>query len=169
MKYKDEEDKCYGVAGMAIGMTVCNGEDLLYKIDIDDEESGYITFTSDYYYGGNPALPAKESWEITLRHYQMTIAMLIANMLCRSADKKRLTFHDVKQSLFKTVSEEGKRVCQLEEDEISRLFEDTFNYMHRVFSDKSICTMADGLVAKLKEVRSLTNLEIKELLGMIKG
>ena len=99
----------------------------------------------------------------------MTIAMLIANMLCRSADKKRLTFHDVKQSLFKTVSEEGKRVCQLEEDEISRLFEDTFNYMHRVFSDKSICTMADGLVAKLKEVRSLTNLEIKELLGMIKG
>ena len=35
MKYKDEEDKCYGIAGMAIGIAVCNGEDMLYRLDID--------------------------------------------------------------------------------------------------------------------------------------
>lgn len=169
MKYKDEEDKCYGIAGMAIGIAVCNGEDMLYRLDIDDETNGYITFTSDYYYSGNPALPAKESWELTLKHFQMTIGMLMANMMCRSLHKKRLTFHDAKKSLFKTVEEEGKRVCQLEEDEISRLFEDTFNYMERVFDDGSVRTMAKGLATKLHELRTLTNPEIKEILGMIKG
>lgn len=45
MKYNDEEDKCYGIAGMAIGISIWNGEDLLYQIDIDDEEHGYISFT----------------------------------------------------------------------------------------------------------------------------
>lgn len=87
MKYKDEEDKCYGIAGMTIGIAVCNGEDMLYRLDIDDETNGYITFTSDYYYSGNPALPAKESWELTLKHFQMTIGMLMANMMCRSLHK----------------------------------------------------------------------------------
>ena len=48
MKYNDEEDKCYGIAGMAIGISIWNGEDLLYQIDIDDDEHGYISFTPDY-------------------------------------------------------------------------------------------------------------------------
>lgn len=167
MKYKDEKDKCYGIAGMVIGMAVCKGEELLYGLDIDDEENGYITFTSDYYYSGNPALPAKESWELTLRHYQMTVGMLVANMMCRSIPEKHLTFHDVKKSLFKTVAEEGKRVCQLDDDEIARMFEDTFGYMERVFCDSSVRTMADSLASKLQELRKLTNPEIRELLGML--
>ena len=95
--------------------------------------------------------------------------MLVANMMCRSMKDKRLSFHNAKKSLFKSIAEEGKRVCQLEEDEISRLFEDTFNYMERVFTDNSVRTMAKGLATKLQELRTLTNPEIKELLGMIKN
>ena len=72
MKYNDEEDKCYGIAGMAIGISIWNGEDLLYQIDIDDDEHGYISFTPDYYFSGNPAVSPVESWHATLKHYQMT-------------------------------------------------------------------------------------------------
>ena len=79
MKYNDEEDKCYGIAGMAIGISIWNGEDLLYQIDIDDDEHGYISFTPDYYFSGNPAVSPVESWHATLKHYQMTVGMLIAN------------------------------------------------------------------------------------------
>lgn len=84
MKYNDEEDKCYGIAGMAIGISIWNGEDLLYQIDIDDEEHGYISFTPDYYFSGNPAVSPVESWHATLKHYQMTVGMLIANLFCRN-------------------------------------------------------------------------------------
>ena len=34
MKYRNEEDKCYGITGMAIGITIWNGEDMLYKLDL---------------------------------------------------------------------------------------------------------------------------------------
>lgn len=29
MKYRNEGDKCYGITGMAIGITIWNGEDML--------------------------------------------------------------------------------------------------------------------------------------------
>ena len=60
MKYRNEEDKCYGITGMAIGITIWNGEDMLYKLDLDNESSQYVQFTSDYYFSGNPGIPAKE-------------------------------------------------------------------------------------------------------------
>lgn len=60
MKYRNEEDKCYGITGMAIGITIWNGEDMLYKLDLDNEASQYVQFTSDYYFSGNPGIPAKD-------------------------------------------------------------------------------------------------------------
>lgn len=92
MKYNDEEDKCYGIAGMAIGISIWNGEDLLYQIDIDDDEHGYISFTPDYYFSGNPAVSPVESWHATLKHYQMTVGMLIANLFCRNTPTPRKRF-----------------------------------------------------------------------------
>lgn len=50
MKYRNEEDKCYGITGMAIGITIWNGEDMLYKLDLDNESNQYVQFTSDYYF-----------------------------------------------------------------------------------------------------------------------
>ena len=39
MKYRNEEDKCYGITGMAIGITIWNGEDMLYKLDLERGQS----------------------------------------------------------------------------------------------------------------------------------
>lgn len=118
IKYKDEKDKCYGIAGMAIGISIWNGENLLYKIDLDDEANDYITFTSDFYFSGNPALPPVESWHQTLKRYQMTIGMLIANMMCRAFPTGGLKYQDVEDAIFETVAEEGRHSCQLDDDEI---------------------------------------------------
>ena len=43
MKYRNEEDKCYGVAGMAIGLNVFDADDLMTEVNIDADlirESG---------------------------------------------------------------------------------------------------------------------------------
>lgn len=167
MKYRNEEDKCYGVTGMAIGIAIWNGEDLLYKLDLDDEENGYISFTPDYYFSGNPALPPKESWKFTLKHYQMTMGMLIANMLCRAMHGSQTNYTKVKKAIYKTVAEEGMRICQLEEDEIRRMFDETYAYLDQVFSNASVRSIADDFAKKLQANRTLGNYEAKELLGML--
>lgn len=132
MKYNDEEDKCYGIAGMAIGISIWNGEDLLYQIDIDDDEHGYISFTPDYYFSGNPAVSPVESWHATLKHYQMTVGMLIANLFCRNLPAGKPTqYADAKKAIFSTVADEGKRTCQLDDDEIRSMFQETFNFWSR--------------------------------------
>ena len=81
MKYNDEEDKCYGIAGMAIGISIWNGEDLLYQIDIDDDEHGYISFTPDYYFSGNHAVYTVAYWHATLTKWKMIVGLPVGNNL----------------------------------------------------------------------------------------
>ena len=167
MKYRNEEDKCYGITGMAIGITIWNGEDMLYKLDLDNEASQYVQFTSDYYFSGNPGIPAKESWHYTLKHYQMTVGMLIGNMMCRSLKKNDINYSKVKKAPYKSIAEEGKRTCQLEEDEIKTMFDDTYRYLEQVFSNRSVRDIANDFAKKLQERRTLFNYEVKALLGML--
>ena len=168
MKYNDEDDKCLGIAGMAIGISIWNGEELLYQIDLDDEDGGYISFTPDYYFSGNPALSPVDSWHATLKHYQMTVGMLIANLMSRSlSTKSPFRYADAKKAIFAEVAEEGKRSCQLEDDEIRQLFQETYGYLEQVFSNQSVRTIAQTFATRLKDSRRLTNYEVKELLGML--
>lgn len=167
MKYRDEDDKCYGIAGMAIGMAIWNGEDLIYLLDIDDDASGYIRFTSDFY-ANDPRLSTKESWESTLRHFQMSVGMLISNMLCRSLRGDKTGYAEIKSAIFDTIAEEGKNACQLESDEVESIFSEAYSYMSRAFSDSSIRRIATDFAAKLKESRTLSNSEVKELLDMLR-
>lgn len=168
MKYQSEEDKCYGVAGMAIGLSIWNGEDMVYEIDIDNETDGYITFTPEYYYQGNASLATVNTWNTTLKHYQMTVGMLIANLFCRHIlAKKTLRYVAVKNAIFDIVCEEGKRTCQLEDDEINKLFQETFSYLEEVFDNSSVQAIIHSMAKRLLADRRLGNSEIKQLLGML--
>lgn len=166
MKYNDEEDKCYGIAGMTIGITVWSNEDMVYKLDIDDEENGYMLLTSDYY-NQNPELSVRQSWEAMQKQFQMTAGMLIANMMCRAIKAGSHSYVDIKNALFPTISEVGKTECQLDDDEISDLFEETYSYMNRVFRNGDVRSLAATLAKELQQKRILSNSEIKELLGII--
>lgn len=167
MKYRNEEDKCYGIAGMVIGISIWNGEDLLYKIDLDDEQSGYLTFTPDYYFQGNPAVSPVEAWHHTLKRYQMTVGMSIANMMCRTLKSGSLDYAKAKKVVFKTVADEGKRACQLEDDEIRKIFQETYTYLEQAFRNDSIRVIARRFAERLQADRRLDNYAVKELLGML--
>ena len=84
LKYIDEEDKSYGVAGMAVAIMVFDGENLLSSISLEAPANEAMVFTSDFYFSGNPRLSAKYSWNRLLEHYQLSIGMLIANIMCRN-------------------------------------------------------------------------------------
>lgn len=97
----------------------------------------------------------------------MTVGMLIGNMMCRSLKKNDINYSKVKKALYKSIAEEGKRTCQLEEDEIKTMFDDTYRYLEQVFSNRSVRDIANDFAKKLQERRTLFNYEVKALLGML--
>ena len=67
MRYRSEEDKCYGVAGMAIGLSVFDAEDLLSEVNIDADGVDCVQFVPDFYYTGSPRVPAHRRGQLRLR------------------------------------------------------------------------------------------------------
>lgn len=55
----------------------------------------------------------------------------------------------------------------MEEDEIKTMFDDTYRYLEQVFSNRSVRDIANDFAKKLQESRTLSNYEVKALLGML--
>ena len=83
MKYRDELDKSYGVAGMALGLTVFDADDLFTAVTLDGDGPGCIQFTPEFNFAGNPRLSARGAWQYILGHYRITVGLAVANALCR--------------------------------------------------------------------------------------
>lgn len=171
LKYIDEEDKCYGIAGMAVAMMVLDGENLLSSISLETPANEAIVFTSDFYFSGNPRLSAKYSWNRLLEHYQLSIGMLIANLMCRNVVLRQTSISsELKNLAYKYILEEGQEVCSLETDEIKTLFDKNYNYLYRIFSHQGVQNIIFEFIEQLKLKRNLSQKEVLEnlqALGML--
>ena len=83
MKYRNEEDKCNGLAGMLIALMLFDEFENIIEIDIDDDNNEYIHFTPEFFAWQSKLVPPKQAWEIALRNFQLTTAMVMANLICR--------------------------------------------------------------------------------------
>lgn len=165
MKYRNEEDKCYGVAGMAIGLSVFDADDLLAEVTIDADGVDCMRFTPDYYFTGSPRVSASKSWHHIYSHYQVSMGLAIANAMCRKMvldhgilDRKR------RNELLDAAVEDGHALCQLDRDEVEPLFDKSFSYLTRVFGNRDIQRAIAAFVQQLQQRRSLTRSEVAELL-----
>ena len=169
MKYSDEDDKCYGVTGMAFGLTIWNAEDAFTHISIDADGLDSITFTSDYYFSGNPAISAKESWQIVLEHYKVIMGILIANIMCRKVVREHVGIDNaLRRKILDMLMEEGKSTCQLDEDEIEALFNKSFNYLMQLFSNNQIKRLSHDFAREIKARRIMSNHEVAESLRLLR-
>ena len=62
LSYRNENDRCYGAAGMAIGLVVFDGEDMLAGISLDAPAHAMMEMNQDFFFTGNPSLSAKAAW-----------------------------------------------------------------------------------------------------------
>ena len=157
--YKNEDDKCYGATGMAVAVVVFDGERYLAAVDLD------------FYFTGSPALSAKSVWNRILQNYNLTLAMSLANVMCRSIvrDRKPLS-PAVRERLRRLSIEQGNESCSLDEDESGRLFDKNYTYLTRVFNHTGIGSVCHDFADTLKRRRRLTRHEILEelrALGMM--
>ncbi len=165
MKYRSEDDKCYGVAGMAIGLSIFDASELYSGISLDGDGLDCITFTPQFYFAGNPRLNAKESWQCLHAHYQVGLGLTIANVVCRKMLHDHGTVdRKMRNQLLKAATQEGKELCQLEPDEVREIFDRYLEHMVRVFGNSDIGNATRQLVEQIKRQRSLTSAELGDLL-----
>ena len=169
--YRDDKDRCYVASGMAIGLVVFDGEDVLSGISVDAEADSMVEFNDNFYFSGNPGLSAKVAWNQILRNFNLMSVMLISNVMCRSMVQDDRSIEDsTRAHLHDTLSNEGIETCSLEKDEMDRLFDKNFNYLLKVFSHNGVRHIAHDFAATLKEQRRLSRNEILEhlhALGML--
>ncbi len=163
LKYTDERDRCYGLTGMAMSMVVMNGEELLAAIDMDSPADEMMKFTPQYYFAGNPRLSARVAWNQIVEHYQLTMGMLVANVLSRYYVHRR---EEITPELLKLVHQyivdEGTETCQLDEDEINTLFNKHFSYMQRLFRHQGVQAVVNDFARQLIKRRQMSVNEILE-------
>lgn len=169
LKYSDDNDRSYGAAGMAIGLVVYDGEDMLSSISIDGDPNEMVSLSPDFYFAGNPGVSAKTAWNQILKNYNLGIAMLMSNLLCRNLVMRRMNISDeMRKFLHSLAMEEGHDSCSLEEDEIERLFNKNLSYLTRVFSHHGVQSVAHDFAAQLLSRRSLSRLDVMEQLASLR-
>ena len=163
LKYTDERDRCYGVAGMAMSMIVLECDELLSAVDIDAPVEEMIQFTPQYFFSGNPRLSARLAWNQLLEHYRLNMSMLVSNVLSRHYvyRKKELT-PELLKFVHDYLVEEGHDTCQLDDDEINTLFNKQFSYMQRLFRHHGVQGIVDDFAGVLLKNRHMSASEVLE-------
>lgn len=168
LKYTDSEDKCFGVVGMAIGLTIVDCEKYIADISIERADLESVRFTPDFFFASSPNISAKSAWNFMAERYHIVSAMLIGNLLCRSMLRGdgKLKRESV-TALHSYLLEEGADLCELDKDEIEPIFDKYFNYLYNVFNSGRMKQIAVNMVDNLSKSGSLSRGEIKDLLSEI--
>lgn len=168
LKYIDEKDKSYGLAGMAISIVALDGEDYFEAISIDAPAEESIEFSHEFYFVGNPRLSAKIAWNEMLKHFQLSSGMVISNLICRNYVQHRHKLSpEVVEALKSVVREEARENCSLDEDESDALFEKSLNYFDRLFSYARVHEIANDFASAIVRQRRMTSHEVFEQLRQL--
>ncbi len=168
MKYRDELDKSYGIAGMALGLSVFDADDLFTAVTLDGDGPDSILFTPEFYFAGNPRLSPRGAWQYILGHYRITVGLAVANALCRRMvlDNERVD-DKLRDDLLNAAYEDGKDFCQLERDEVEPIFDEAFDSMKRLFSDSQVRKAMDAFADALQRRRTLSHIDVADILQQL--
>ena len=168
MKYRDELDKSYGIAGMALGLSVFDADDLFTAVTLDGDGPGCIQFTPEFYFAGNPRLSPRGAWQYILGHYRISVGLAVANALCRRMvlDNDRVD-DQLRDQLFNVACADGLDACQLERDEVEPIFDEVFSNMKRLFADSRVRKAMDAFADALQQRRTLSHIDVNDILQQL--
>lgn len=169
LQYQNEDDRCYGATGMTVAFVVLEGDELLTGVNLDASPEALLEYADEYFFSGNPGLSAKSAWNTLLKHFNLSMAAAMANVMCRRyvLENKRMDA-ETKQFLLDLMIEEGDRNCNLEEDETKHLFDKNYVYLTRVFTHQGVQSVCHDFARALKRQRRLTRFELLEQLRALR-
>ena len=169
LRYTDESDRGYGAAGMAISIVINDGEEMLASVSLEGPASETVVMSPEFYFAGNPGVSAKSAWNQILKNYNIGVSMMMANVMCRYlVNLHKQIPPEVKKTIHDLAQTEGTDSCQLEADEVDRLFNTNYAYLTRVFSHSGVQSVAHDFVAALKQRRTLSRLDALDLLSALR-
>ena len=168
LRYKDESDRAYGIAGMVISLVVLDGEPYLASVNIDNPIGEAIDFTPAFGFMGNPRLSASLAWRELIKQFEFSTAMLMGNAMCRAyVSSSRPLSNETTSILKDIIRNEGRETYSLEEDETNIIYNRTHRYLERVFTHSGVVEMAHDFAAALLSKRNLSSGEVFEFLNAI--
>lgn len=169
LKYRSEDDRCYGATGMTVAFVVLEGDELVSAVDLDASPDALVEYSDDYYFAGNPGLSAKSAWNTILKHFNFSMAAVVGNVMCRRYVLEHSGIDaDTRQYLLDLMISEGGEACNLEEDETRRLFDKNFMYLTRVFTHQGVQSVCHDFATALKRHRRMTRFEILDQLRALR-
>ncbi len=167
-RYNDENDRSLGLAGSAIAIVVWNGEDKLTALSIDSNPGEGIEMTPDFGFSGNPRLSARLAWQLMLKQLELTSAMVMGNVMCRSyVGAGRPLSSSSRSTLRALIRDEAVNACSLDDDETEVLFNRLLDYQNQLFSHPEVAAMARNLAADIRSQRRLSVTEILDRLDRL--
>lgn len=159
LKYVDETDKSLGVAGMAISLVACDCEEMISSVSLENNDDP-LEMTGEYVFTGNPRLSAKVVWQELLKQYQITVGLILGNVLCRNLCAGHSLGNKMAEAVHEIVLAEGLEQCSLEKDEIEALYNKNYRYYTNLFSHPSVIAVAKDFATTLRMQRKMSAGEV---------
>ncbi len=167
LTYLNEDDRAYGLAGMAISLAALNAIDRVAHVSLD-ADGPMVSFSHSYYFSGSPSISPKTTWDNLLRNYYLTSAMVISNVMARSVVRLRSNVpSDIMEEVKKAIIDEGEDTCSLENDEIETLYNKTYSSMQRIFMNPRLHPAIEEFARTLSRRRVLSGTEIEDELHIL--
>ena len=167
LSYQNEDDRAYGLAGMMVALANLDAIDRIATVTIDTD-GPMVEFSHAYYFVGSPSISPKSTWDNLVANFHLTTSMVVGNILARSLVRlKTEAPEDVMQEIYTQVQEEGKDTCELEQDEIDRLYQHVMSGAMRIFRNPRVHPAIDELARILSIKRSLSGREVFDELHLL--
>lgn len=168
LSYLNEDDRAFGLAGMAISLASLDALDKITEIFLDSE-GPMVSFSNEYYFSLSPSVSPKAVWNNLLRNFHLTTTMVMSNVMARSLIRLG---HEAEDDIFEKlralVREEGSEICSLDPEESDAIFDKVFLHTRRLFHNPRLHPAVKELAGVISRKRRLSVLELSDELELLR-
>lgn len=168
LRYNDDRDKAYGIAGMVVALKAIDEYECLSYVDMDAEASESVVYAIEYGLRGNPRMSAKLVWQQIFKDLRVTGIATVGNLYSRRVllghrrpDRREYA------ALCDAFRQDAAEHLSLDEEEVQSVFDMCCNYVERIFSYASNCDATHSLASRLVSRRRLSASELSDVLAQL--
>ena len=168
LAYLNEDDRAYGLAGMAISLAALDAIDRIAGVS-PDAEGPMVSFSHEYYFSGSPSISPKSTWSNLIHNFYITSAMVVSNVMARSIVRLgKEVPDDILDTIRMEMEAEGADSCSLDADEVDTLYRKTMTGMRRIFANRRLHPAIEDFARTLSRRRTLSGMEIYDELRALR-
>ncbi len=161
LKYTDRTDRAFGLCGMALSLFIFDAEQYIDSLQLDAPADLGMKLTTDFFQPSNPGFSVKDVWKSSFRHFQLTSAMIIGNLLARSLNRRHSDLsHEVRSLMLRHLTSEGEETCGLESGEVEQICDNAFTYIRQLLLHPAVNNAVCAMVKSLTDRNAMSREEI---------